>query len=299
MPSNIQLYWDGNSGVCTYGNRKKFYTEKPDVPTVTFDKIIYAEDDNVHLKVLGGATSELTETDITAIKQFCDANATLDVSSSMSVDEHNTDITAHHDIRVSLSNLHEYAHRVASVWSTEVSLSEAVSPITIPWDYVVGDSVNCTDSTDSTIWKCPVTESYDFVVRLGFEGLNLSADTTVTVNLLKNGTEVLATGSYTYKKDSVGLPSLELRGDGITLSEGDKISVQVKMPVGYGIIVPSRSFLVVDNHGAVMAKRQADFIFNTMANFVFYNGYEATLNGDATGAQIIASKWNTEVITIN
>ena len=71
------------------------------------------------------------------------------------------------------------------------------------------------------------------------------------------------------------------------------------MPVGYGIIVPSRSFLVVDNHGAVMAKRQADFIFNTMANFVFYNGYEATLNGDATGAQIIASKWNTEVIHIN
>ena len=44
------------------------------------------------------------------------------------VDENNNnDATAHPDIRVLLSNLHEFAHKVASVWSTEVLFEEFTS----------------------------------------------------------------------------------------------------------------------------------------------------------------------------
>lgn len=299
--SNIQFYWDGDSGVCTHGGRRAFFTEKPEIVGVEYDKVTYNADvDNLKIKVLKGVTKELTDAEVNAIKLFCDVNAKETVGDTESIYGHNTDPTAHHDIRVELSNLNEGSHRVASVWSTEVTLSDQRdSTFLIPWDYVVGDLTDCTVSTDSTKWRCPVSELYDITVRLGFEGLNLESNVSVTLTLLKNDTEVLATGTHTFTAGSAGLPSVELSAVSQVLSEGDTISVRCSMPVGYGLIVPSRSFLVVDNHGLVMGKRQADFIFNTMANFVFFNGYEATLNGDANGvAQIIASKWSPEVIDL-
>ena len=47
---NIQVYWDGNVGACEYEDRKGFFTSKPSIPTVTFDTLVYSEDDNVAKK---------------------------------------------------------------------------------------------------------------------------------------------------------------------------------------------------------------------------------------------------------
>jgi hypothetical protein len=73
---NIQVYWDGNVGACEYENRKAFFTAKPDITTVTFDVIVYSEDNNVTKKIYANITSELTSEEVTAIKQFAKAQFT-------------------------------------------------------------------------------------------------------------------------------------------------------------------------------------------------------------------------------
>lgn len=73
---NIQVYWDGNVGVCEYESRKSFFTTKPDIPTVTFDVIVHSEDNNVTKKIYANITSELTPEEVTAIKQFAKAQFT-------------------------------------------------------------------------------------------------------------------------------------------------------------------------------------------------------------------------------
>lgn len=67
---NIQVYWDGNVGACEYENRKAFFTTKPNIPTVTFDVLVYNEDNNVTKKIYTNAISDLTPDEVTAIKQF-------------------------------------------------------------------------------------------------------------------------------------------------------------------------------------------------------------------------------------
>lgn len=67
---NIQVYWDGNVGACEYENRKAFFTTKPNIPTVTFDVLVYSEDNNVTKKIYTNAISDLTPDEVTAIKQF-------------------------------------------------------------------------------------------------------------------------------------------------------------------------------------------------------------------------------------
>lgn len=73
---NIQVYWDGNVGACEYENRKTFFTTKLNIPTVTFDVIVYSEDNNVTKKIYANITSELTSNEVTAIKQFAEAQFT-------------------------------------------------------------------------------------------------------------------------------------------------------------------------------------------------------------------------------
>ena len=73
---NIQVYWDGNVGVCEYENRKAFFTTKPDIPTVTFDVLVYSEGNSVTKKIYANITSELTSEEVTAIKQFAKAQFT-------------------------------------------------------------------------------------------------------------------------------------------------------------------------------------------------------------------------------
>lgn len=57
-------------------NRKAFFTTKPDIPTVTFDVIVYSEDNSVTKKIYANITSELTSEEATAIKQFAKAQFT-------------------------------------------------------------------------------------------------------------------------------------------------------------------------------------------------------------------------------
>lgn len=305
--SNIQLYWDGNTGLAEYETRKTFLTTKPTIPTVSFDYIIYSETDNVKRKVYNGVRYELTDDEVDFIKAYCNShaintNTSLETLSGL-ITDHNSSTTAHHDIRVQLSNLHEFAHRVASVWSTELSLEDYnKEEFKIPWNYVIGDSINCTDATDSTNWKCPVSETYDIRIRLGFEGVDTSEDVDVTITLKKIRGEAessIRTGTITIPQNAVGLPMVQLEAFGIILEEGDNVVVTAKITSASGLIVPSRTFFTVDNHGAVMAQRQADYFYNTLGNLVFYNGYEATLNGDSSGtAQVVANKWNTSVVSI-
>lgn len=73
---NIQVYWDGNVGACEYENHKVFFTTKPDIPTVTFDVIVYSEDNNVTKKIYDNITSDLTSEEVTAVKQFANAQFT-------------------------------------------------------------------------------------------------------------------------------------------------------------------------------------------------------------------------------
>lgn len=286
---NIQVYWDGNVGACEYEDRKGFFTSKPVIPTVTFDTLVYSEDDNVATKIVGTTPSSLTPEEITAVKQFANANS-VDVPSTdkVSIDKHNTDPTAHHDIRVAISTLNEYAHQVASVWSTEVDLVDLnKASFDITWDYVVQDITDCTDTANSANWVSPANEAYDVTVKIGFSGL--PAETTATLTLKKNGTEQIATKQFTNIANVI-----ELTKDQVVLAERDKLSCTIafnKVPAS-GIITPARSYLRVDNHGSVLAKRSADFMFNTIANMVFYNGVEARLQlDDAHKPAVVIDTW--------
>lgn len=286
---NIQVYWNGNVGACEYEARKGFYTTKPVIPTVTFDTLVYSEDDNVATKLMGNTPSQLTSQEIVAVKQFANANSSERPSAdTVTVDKHNNDPEAHHDIRISLSTLNEYAHQVASVWSTEVDLVDLnKASFDLPWEYIVQDINNCSDSANSFNWVSPANEAYDVTVRVGFSGL--PEGTNATLTLKKNGTEVIATQAFT----NVG-NVITLNKDGVVLAERDKMSCTItfgSIPAS-GIITPARSYLRVDNHGSVIAKWSADFMFNTIANMVFYEGIEARLQLDeASKPVIVVDTW--------
>lgn len=289
---NIQVYWDGNVGACEYEDRKGFFTVKPNIPTVTFDTLVYSEDDNVTKKIYNNNLSNLTTQEITAIKQFANANS-VEVPSTdkVSIDKHNTDPQAHHDIRVALSTLNEYAHKVASVWSTEVDLVDNnKASFDLPWDYVMQDITDCSDSADSTKWVAPANEAYDITVKVGFSGLPTGLSATLT--LKKNGKDTVATETFTNVTNVI-----TLNKDQVILAERDKLSCTItfnKIPTS-GIITPARSYLRVDNHGSVLAKRASDFIFNTLANMIFYEGIEARLQLDeAKKPAVVIDTWNTK-----
>lgn len=287
--SNIQLYWDGSSGVCTYGTRKTFFKKKPTITSLSFDSVTYSEDENLKLKTLNGKTLTLTDNEIASIKLFCDATATEEVTETQTVEAHNADTTAHHDLRVLISDLTKYAHKVATVWSAEDTFTSAIEKA-IEWDYIINDLNDCSDTVDHTYWVCPHSESFDIRVLLGLEGVDTTADIPVTVKLKKNGV-VIATGTTTISKDTKDIPTLELVADGIILSYRDKLSVTVT-GLASGSLIPSRTLLIVDNHGSTLAKRQAEYVYNTLGNHVYYKGVDMYLKQDSKGAQIVASTWN-------
>lgn len=298
--ANIQVYWDGNVGACEYETRRKVFSSKPTIPTITFDYIIYSEDDGVAKRVYNSVISALTDDEITACKSFANANAEeiTTESSDEKIDVHNSDTTAHHDIRTSISTLSEFAHKVASVYSTEIVLSELGGFATIiEWPYVLRDINDCTKSTDYTKWVCPVAESYDVTVRLGFEGLSSSVDNTVTIELLKNGA-LVKTMSHTYESGSVGFPSLELQQSNLILAEGDYLQVRVTAPTS-GVIVPSRSFFVVDNAGFLSAYRTMQYFYNTLGNLMFTDGYQAEVTEDTSNSPaVIAGTWDSDIVVV-
>lgn len=294
--SNIQFYWDGNVGAVEYDVRRTLFTTKPSVPDVSFDTIVYSEDDKVAKKILNDTLSDLTDAEIATIKLFANASAQGVPSGSISnlLEEHNNDATTHPDIRVLLSNLHEFAHKVASVWSTEVLFEEFTSGSTLSWPYVINDINDCTKSDDATVWVSPVSESYDVTVRLGFEGLDATVENTFTVEILNDG-KVVKTGTYSFPVGTIGFPSLELQAEDVVVQEGHKVSVRLTTSAKSGVIVPSRSFLTVDNAGFVLAQRTAEYMYNTLANLMFTNGNSAELANEG----IVTGKWTPEVVQFN
>lgn len=73
---NIQVYWDGNVGACEYDARCTLFTTKPSVHDVSFDTIVYSEDDKVAKKILNDTLSDLTDAEIATIKLFAKAQFT-------------------------------------------------------------------------------------------------------------------------------------------------------------------------------------------------------------------------------
>lgn len=90
---------------------------------------------------------------------------------------------------------------------------------------------------------------------------------------------------------------ITLNKDQVILAERDKLSCTItfnKIPTS-GIITPARSYLRVDNHGSVLAKRASDYVFNTLANTIFYDGIEARLQLDeAKKPAVVIDTWNTK-----
>lgn len=289
--SNIKFYWDGDTGVCTYEQRKKFFTKKPNITGFEYTTVAFSEDENIGLKTLNTETVELTDDEKNIIKMFCDASATDTIIEAQSVGEHNADSTAHHDIRVALSNLHEYAHKVATVWSCEADLSTQESAL--EWQYILGDLNDCTDPTNDK-WVCPATEVYDITLMVGLEGVS-DSDVTIT---LKLNDETLSSKTYTIASNVTNIPTLALELTGTQIDYKGKLTAYVSTTSKTGVIVPSRTFLIVDNHGSTMAKRQAMYFYNTLGNHIYFKGYDLTLTGDAQGAQVIASKWNPDIIVL-
>lgn len=89
---NIQVYWNGNVGAVEYDVRRTLFTTKPPVPDVSFDTIVYAEDDKVAKKILNDTLSDLTDAEIATIKLFANASTQEVPSGSISnlLDEHNS-----------------------------------------------------------------------------------------------------------------------------------------------------------------------------------------------------------------
>lgn len=298
MTEKIQLYWDTNTGVCVYNDKRKFYKVKPDILGVDFDSIVYDSLDGVALKVLNGTTKELTTEEIATISLFCQSNAEEEIVTSIGA--HNTDPLAHHDIRVSLSNLSELSHKVATVWSGEKVITASLKNTSwkVDWTYILNDTVDCTLSTIPYYWKCPVSESYDITVQLGFSGLDLNAGDIIKVSLISttDTSVILKEGTYAVSEGSKGAPCIQMTLSGATLPEGAMVSVECVLGASTGILLPSRSFLRIDNHGSEMAKRVANYYFSTLGNMVFYKGYQLSLKGDSSGTpQLEADTWNTEV----
>ena len=54
---------------------QSLFTTKPSVPDVSFDTIVYSEDDKVAKKIINDTLSDLTDAEIATIKFFANASA--------------------------------------------------------------------------------------------------------------------------------------------------------------------------------------------------------------------------------
>ena len=294
--SNIQMYWDGNVGAVEYDDRKASYISKPTID-IQFDTLSYSDDDSLAVKTLGGVAIDLTSDEIQKAREYANSIAKEVPASGadVSIEGHNNDATAHHDIRVALSNLHEVAHKVGSVWSTECALSEINNGSTyLPWKYVISDIHDCTNAGDETAWVSPATENYDITLRVGLEGLDTSVINSFKLELLVDD-NVVAEGSKSFDTGTLGVPMLELKATDQIVTEGHKVHARVSTGSSKGYIVPSRTFLIVDNHGFVLGKRIADYYYNTLANLLFTNGNSAEIADEG----VVSGKWNNTIVELN
>lgn len=276
---NIQVYWDGNSGAVEYNSDRINLTSKPNIKGVEFTVLNYSEDDNISTKVLNNSAHTLTPEEVNIVKEYAKNNAKPVSTLSSLVEQHNVAPDAHHDIRVQLSDISEATHQVATVWTTEKVVTGTT---VIPWDFSVFDIRDCSLSTDNKVWVSPANESYDVTVVVGLAKSPTIASAPFQVRLLKNGTETLysasqsLSGAYqTFSKQSV------------VLAQGDKLSVELKVPEE-SMLVPFRTFLVIDNHGKNLAMKTAKGFGNTLGKVLSYEGVQVIAVKDNGKPSLVA-----------
>lgn len=151
-------------------------------------------------------------------------------------------------------------------------------------------SVNCFFYYEGyAVYGCPVDTSKSNAVT--FRTVDTDSASATTTRTFK----VVNTGTYSFPAGTVGFPSLELKAEDVVVQEGHKVSVRLTTSATKGVIVPSRSFLTVDNAGFSLAQRTAEYMYNTLANLMFTNGNPAELTDDG----IITGKWSPEVVQFN
>lgn len=306
MAELIQFFWDGTSGACISGNKKGFFTSKPNLVGVSYDTLVYDSEDSIALRTFRGTTTELTPAEIAVVVEYCESHSDILLEDSIKI--HNEDPTAHHDIRVQLSNLHEFSHKVATVWATELQfdLTTKDNAQALPWKYIAQDITDCTVSEDNTLWKCPVSESYDIGVYLNIFG-QIQSGTKFKIGVVKKGTNgggdtlISPTHEYTLTYDATtnSSPIMEYILNGVVLTEGDKIYVSVLTDTDKGALVSARNYLTVDNHGSTLAVRKYRYLMNTVGSMINLDNTQViTYKNPATNTlEVTVDNWNPTKVT--
>lgn len=125
---NIQVYWDGNSGVIEYNSDRLNLTSKPNISSVNFDVLNFSEDDNIRIKVYQNKTMELTSEEITTIKAFAKTNAKPVNTLDSAIAQHNVAPDAHHDIRVKIEELSAAIAQLSALYSQAMAMSAVEEP---------------------------------------------------------------------------------------------------------------------------------------------------------------------------
>lgn len=289
---NIQCYWDGNSGSVVYESRSKTYTSKMTIPDVTYDRLVYSEDDEVAVKAIGKTISNLTSEEIESIKQFADSEAQDQPLVPGDIEVHNSDPTAHPDIRQELSEIFEITDRVCYVGTHEAKISLTGSLTYTPSMVIADYGANSTDNG----FVAPANENYRIDYRLNLSNITgySGSGGTVTVEVMKNGTTPL----FTLTENVTGDFSKEYTRTQVTLAEGDTISVKLTFNnmQGDAYLVPFRNFLAIANSGSKVAHNIGESYFNTLGNLMFYKGYELAIRPDDNNQpSAIAGTWASDL----
>ena len=304
--NTIQFFWDGTSGACINGNKKGFFTSKPSLVGVSYDTLVYDSTDSIALRTFQGVTSELTPVEIAVVVEYCESHSNILIGDSIKI--HNEDTTAHHDIRVQLSNLHEFSHKVATVWATELQFTPTTKDTAqvLPWNFVAHDITDCTVSDDSTLWKCPVSESYDIGVFLNIFG-QIKSGTKCTISVYKKGANgggdtLIGTAhefTLTYDATTNSSPIMEYILNGVVLAEGDKLYVSVLTDTDKGALISVRNYLTVDNHGSSLAIRKYKYLMSTVGSLINLDNTQViTYKNPATNTlEVTVDNWNPTKIT--
>ena len=289
---NIQCYWDGNSGAVVYEERSKTYTSKMTIPNVTFDRLNYSEDDNVKVKAVGKTLSTLTSEEIEAIQQFANSEAIAQPLTPAEIEDHNTDPTAHPDIRQELSEVFDHADRVCYVGTHEAEVTTEGSITYVPSMTIADYGCN----TNSNGFIAPANESYRIDYRFNISNLTgySGSGGQVTIDILKNDA-VLSTATINITGDM----STDMSIFSTVLAEGDVIKVRLtftNMTGAKGYLVPFRNFLAISNAGNMTAYQIGDSYFNTLGNLMFYKGYELAIRPDDNNQpSAVAGTWANEL----
>lgn len=289
---NIQCYWDGNSGSVVYENKYKTYTSKMNIPNVTYDRITYSEDDEVAVKAIGKTMSNLTSEEIQAIKQFAESEARDQPLASGDIEKHNSDPTAHPDIRQELSEIFEHADKVVYVGTHEAKISLTGSLTYTPSMVIADYGANSTDNG----FVAPANENYRVDYRLNLSNITgySGSGGTVTVEVMKNGNTPL----FTITENVTGDFSKEYTRTQVTLAEGDTVSVKLTFNnmQGDAYLVPFRNFLAIANSGSKVAHNIGESYYNTLGNLMFYKGYELAIRPDDNNQpSAIAGTWASDL----